>query len=124
MEASCTARPIGADIATPAPVDKSRCSDGYGDALAPDQAVQAEKKTAPPKRWRNKYVVIVAHENVIGWVTPGEIVWGFRCYPSKEIAEQAAYDARERGRTTRGHRSSWADGNVEYLDAFPVEEGQ
>ena len=79
---------------------------------------KADATTTPKKGWRNKWLI---PSDAPPWamasnrsVRPGDIVWGYYIWPSKDVAETyAARHARDNLRL-----GGW---QPEYLGAFPVE---
>lgn len=79
-----------------------------------------DKITEPSKQWRNKYQALASYfgssistgEEVFREI--GDVFWGPRAWPSKEIAEQKAHELSLIPTT------AMTRGLVEYLGAFPV----
>jgi hypothetical protein len=89
------------------------------ETLMLEELLRTIRKTAPPKRWRNKYrvknAVIIWDDRP--WWRDG-VHWGDHTFPSKEIAEQRgrewvykAWDASVR---------AWE--NVFWEGAYPVDD--
>ena len=81
---------------------------------------KAKRLSKPAKLWRNQYLALASYAGVsisTGALTKrheGEVFWGPRTWPSKEIAEQKAHELSL-------IRSALSLGKIDYLGAFPVE---
>jgi hypothetical protein len=88
-----------------------------------EELTRPEQKTAPAKRWRNKWR---ARELCLSSTTnkpmaPGTEWLSRRVYPSKDAAETAAQRRLEQvGSRDLSDGMIWSE--VDYLGAFPVDE--
>lgn len=76
---------------------------------------ETETITKPPTRWRNKWRATMRCTEPDGRILErGEVYWGRKVFPSKDLAETFAHAQLERCPTNRRA--------TQYLGAFPVEE--
>lgn len=83
------------------------------DLLAPDLAPEPVKKTAPPRRWRNRWWRERSFVSIGEIFHPAGVHFGTRVFASEDVAES--------------HALRWLDEwgekyPCEYLGAFPVDE--
>lgn len=83
------------------------------DDLLTDDDLRTERAPLkePPKRWRNLHEIVIPDDRL----NVGDRYWGAYTYPSKEIAQQRAWD--EQARIERMH----ARAGSRYVGAFPDE---
>lgn len=83
-----------------------------------DLRTEREEVKEPAKRWRNRYRALVDYydSGTRQHRRPGDEWWGFRLWPSREVAEQAAADHIKRHQP---RSDVWLD---EWIDAFPEGE--
>lgn len=87
--------------------------------FAPVDAPKREEKTAPPKRWRNRYLVRCTMGVTIGeaFYAQHDTFFGNVDFPSAEIAEQRALEFIDSPRWN----PPLNPGDIEYLGPFATD---